>query len=126
VIPMDTCASIAEPVANSIAASSAVFTMLLMLLSLPDPIVGTKGRNASGTTICHCERYSWPEVQADPTLPQSGKNLGSKCLLPLSRSSRTTVENASEITDLTRQPKLGHSCRPLASTDCRRENHTWR
>jgi hypothetical protein len=68
--PIDTCALITEPVANSAAASSVAFTKLLMLFSLPDPIVRTKRRKTLGGAIFDCERYSWPQVQAAPMLVQ--------------------------------------------------------
>ena len=74
-IPTETCASIAETVANSIATSSVARMKFLIWLNLPDPIVRTKGRNTSGSAICNCQRYSWPHVQALPTPPQSRENL---------------------------------------------------
>jgi len=73
-IPIETCASIAETVANSIATSSVALMKVLIWLNLPDPIVRTKGRNTSGSAIRDCERYSWPHVQVVFTLPQSGEN----------------------------------------------------
>ena len=48
---METCASIAETVANSIAASSIVLINVLMLFSPLHPSVRTKRRNASGSAI---------------------------------------------------------------------------
>ena len=72
---METCALITVPVTKSVAASSVAFTKLLMLFSLPDPIVRTKGRDTLGSAIFNCERYSWPHVQAVPRL-RIGRTLG--------------------------------------------------
>jgi hypothetical protein len=74
-----------------------------MLFSLLHPIVPAKGRNTSGSAICHCERNSWPDVQVVPTLPQSGENLGSECFVLLSEVPRRQSKIPPEITDLERE-----------------------
>jgi hypothetical protein len=50
-IPMETCASIAETVANSIATSSVALMKVLIWLSLPNPHRTYKGRQY----IWHCD-----------------------------------------------------------------------
>jgi hypothetical protein len=76
-IPTETCARIVETVANSMATSNVALMKVFICLSLPDPIVRTKGGNILGGAICDCERYSWPHEQVVITLPQSGREPGS-------------------------------------------------
>mgnify|MGYP001157808227 CR=1 FL=1 len=63
VIPIETCASVPDTVANNITASSIAFMKVFILHTLPDSIIRTTGRNTLGSPICDCERCSWPYVQ---------------------------------------------------------------
>src|ERR1700732_384214 len=90
-IPIETCASTAPTVANSIAARSAVLIEVLMFSLLHD-IVRTKRRNASGGAICNCQRYRWPHVQVPvPSLKEAAFSAALQAFEFLDRPSLTKL-----------------------------------
>jgi hypothetical protein len=96
-IPTETCARIVETVANSMATSNVALMKVFICLSLPDPIVRTKGGDILGGAICDCERYSWPHEQVVITLRESGRDPGSFNSMSVGLSDKCVLKPRSRV-----------------------------